>query len=174
MRPFVKVSANPPETPEGAPQAEDLLVETLLQTPTQRAADVVVLLGQAGNPFDLLGSAETLLRAFDEAEAPIEMSRPRCAGLGSLLELLQCVLANRFEESVARLVTILIHEHERVTHKTRQNVHSIERLRLAVGANEFDGLERKPAGKHAEAAEHPLLPLVKTLIAPIDGCPKRL
>ena len=84
------------------------------------------------------------------------------------------VLPDRFEEPVAGLTALSLHQHQRLVHERRQQIQDVYSLHASVCADRLGGLQGPPSGKHRQPPEQLPLCLREQVITPVDRCAQRL
>ena len=117
----------------------------------------------------LVWPAKLGLSLLGDVDAPAQVPAAELSLLTSDLQLLQGVLADRFEQAVAALALLRLEEHQRFGHQLRQQVEHVGPVDLAAAADLFGGVEREAAGEHGEPPQEDTLRLGEQGVAPVDG-----
>src|SRR5687768_995020 len=142
----------------------------MLDGPAQRGAHVATLVLKHAHPSWQLGTSQLRFCPRYQSQEQLCMPLPRLHGLVMLLQLLQSVLADRFQHREARRAVRL----SELTHKAMVNerCESIEHIDVRVAG--FGGLKRPSASKVSQLAVEPLFLLVQQVVTPGDGVADRL
>ena len=140
-----------------------------LAGPCQRSAQVVVVDAEALHPEGRpLGVTESAPGLVGEGREGIPVTEPNGRHRTPGVELLVGVLADRFEEAVARPACTLLGHDERCVDQSADQVDG--KPLVAVEADGCGRRHAEAAGEHREPIEQGPFIVRQQIVAPVHGC----
>ncbi len=142
--------------------------------PRERSAEIVVLASESTLPFDPVAPHDVGNGQLAEARVVHGVGRAYPFAVAVLIEVLLGVLADGFQQPVARVDPLGVSDHQGTGDQCRHELEHIVGLDPAARGHGFGGLEIEPAREDAQPLQQQLLTLVEQLVRPVDGRPQRL
>ena len=160
-------SGEPAEEPEG--EVDVLGVERI----GHRRVEVVAFASEPRSPLHLSRPAQVTPHDPGELRVVLRVAGTQLIGIAGVDETLFAVLANRFQQPVARLGAV-VGDHEGTRHQAREQLEHLVAVDRITRAHRFGGLQRATSREHRQAAQQPLLGRAQQVVGPVDRGAERL
>src|SRR5439155_6609138 len=163
---FSQIPAQPPDPAEARAQPHGRLQFEMTDRPFQSASEVVMLPLESIEPNDLLWPMHFWLGPLGEGDVEVEVPRPCRRLFAGFSQPVPAVLADRLQQTVARLSRRLLHLDQRPVDEAREQLQDLVSLDAVFRAHLLSRVEGEAADEDREPPQQGPFVLPQQVVAP--------